>query len=70
MSKGYSRDSLPDSNNLFYLYSCNQVFMSILANKNGQNIVYRQYQVDCTLFNHDARPKIIDTPLTLIFEMG
>jgi len=44
--------------------------MSILAYKNCQNDVYKQYLPHRAETNHDAWPTIIDAQLTLKFEMG
>jgi len=46
------------------------MFMSILADKNGQNIIYWQQQPNHALNNNDAIPKIIDTLLMCIFKLG
>jgi len=42
MSKGYSHDSLRDSNNLFHFQCYLKLFMTLLAYKNSENDVYDQ----------------------------
>jgi len=70
MSRGYSRDSLQESSNLFHLQCYHQVLISVLLYKNSQHNVDKQYQPFRTEINHDARPTIVDTQLTLNFKMG
>jgi len=43
MSRGYSCDSLSDSNNLFHLQIYHLELKSILAYKNSQNDIYNKY---------------------------
>jgi len=69
MSRGYSRNSLQDSNNLFHVQSYHQLFRSLLAYSNSENDVYNQQQPHCALINHHAMPTIVDTPLTLILKL-
>jgi len=38
--------------------------------KNGQNNVFRPKWPYCAVIDHDGRPTIVDTLLTLIFKMG
>ena len=70
ISKRYSNDRLPDDKNLIYIQSCDSVFMSDWTYKTGQNFVYSQSLPHRALNIHDARPQIVDTPLTLISKMG
>jgi len=43
------------------------IVSSILAHKGGQCIDYGSRAMHSTLTVHDATPKIVDAPLTLIF---
>jgi hypothetical protein len=66
----YSSHILRDSNNLFHLQSYHAVFLSFLANNDSQNDVYTHKPPHRAVINHDGRPTIVDTLLTLIVKMG
>jgi len=66
----YSCDSLLDNNNLSHFQRCNTVFMGMLTYRTGQNFINRQSQPHPAMINHDARPKVVHTPLTRIVKMG
>jgi len=70
MSKWSSRDCLPDNHNWIHFQCCNSVILNVFVHKTSQNFIYRYQWLAHTLINHPARPKIVDTPLTLIFRMG
>jgi hypothetical protein len=44
--------------------------LGVLAYKNSQHVVYRQYQSYHAFIHHDARPDMVDALWTLIFVMG
>jgi len=44
--------------------------MSLLVNNNSQNDVYRLYEPHRAVINHEGRPTIVDTLLTLILKMA
>jgi len=49
---------------------CTESVATVVAPKGGQYLLYGCLQPIACCITQDARPKIIDTPLTLIFRMG
>jgi len=67
--KWCSHDSLPNNRHSMGSFCCNSVILRVLIYKTGHNFVYCHYLPYRTLINDDARPKIVDTPWTVIFKI-
>jgi len=69
ISNRYSQERLTDINNLNTFQCSNSVFIRVLAKKTGQNYIYEEQWLDCTLINHNAWSKMVDAALTHTFKM-
>jgi hypothetical protein len=70
ISRRWSRNSLPNDHNLIHSQCSNAVILIILADKTGQNTIYRHLRLSHAMMNYHLRTKIIADPFAHIFTIG